>query len=103
MEPGKVRGVEHRAATDAVEIGHRDRRPRIVDRIVRRAAAHIGIETEVTELTQFPVPSRGRILGRLHPVALFETHDAHPGVRHAPGERRARSTCANDQYVNLVL
>ena len=59
-----MRGVDDGAAADAVEIDHLDRRIGVVDRIVGRARATVGIDGEIAEQARLPVPPvAGIVLG----------------------------------------
>ena len=103
MQPREVRGVQDRPATDPVEVQDRDRRMLVVDRIVFRAPPHVRVRREIRLGAQFPVAPGGRVVRRLDPVPLVEAQDAHPGVGHAPRERGARGTGADDQDVDGIV
>ena len=103
VETGKMRGVENRAAADGVEVGDRDGRVVVVDRIVRRAVAEVGTDRVIPSLQHFPVAPVARVFGGIHPVALFHAHDAHPGFGEAPRDGGAGRTRAYNQDINDIV
>ena len=103
MQARKMRGVHDGGAADAVEVHHLDRRIGVVDRIVGRPRAAVGIDGEIAEQPRLPVPSVARIVRRLHPVALLEAENPHPGVGKAPRHRGARCSGTDDQDIDLVM
>ena len=103
MQARIVRGVHDGAAAHAVEVHHLDGRVGVVDGIVGLALAAIGAGGKVAEEARLPVAPVAGIVGGLHPVALLEAEDAHPGFREAPGHGGARCAGADDQNVDLVV
>ena len=103
VQSREMRGVKDGAAADAIEVDHGNVRIAVVDRIVRIQPADVGVDVVRSEGLAFPVGRVGRVLRRVHPVALFETDDAHAGIRQAPRYRRPRSTGSDDQHVYNVL
>ena len=99
----KVRRVHDGAAADTVEVHHLDRRIGVVDRVVGRPGAAVGIDGEIAEQPRLPVPAVAGIIGRLHPVALLEAENPHPGVGKAPRHRRARCSGPDNQHIDLIV
>ena len=98
----KMRGVHDGAAADAVEIDHLDRRVGVVDRIVGRPRAAVGIDGEIAEQARLPVPAVAGIVRRFHPVALLQADDPHPGIGQTPGHRGARCPGTDDQDIDFI-
>ena len=67
MQARKMRGVHDGAAADAVEIDHLDRRVGVVDRIVGRPGAAVGIDGEIAEQPRLPVAAVARIVRSASP------------------------------------
>ena len=99
----EMRRVENRAAANGVEIGDRDGRVDVVDRIVRGAVAKVGADRVVPPLQHFPVATGAWVLGGIHPVALFHAHDAHPGFGEAPRDGGAGCAGADDQDIDDIV
>ena len=98
-----MRRVHHGRAADGVEVHHLDRRVVVVDRIVAGPLPDIRAGGVVAEHARLVVPPVGRIVGLLHPVALLQAQDFHPGLGQAPGDGGARGAGADDENVNLVV
>ena len=102
VESRRMGAIQHGAAAHRVEVCDLDRRVVLVDRVVGRARAAVGVDGETVTVTRLGVAARGGIFGRVHPVALLQTHDVHLGLGQTPGHCSARSACPDDQDVNLV-
>ncbi len=98
----EMRRVHDGAAADAVEIHHLDRRIGVVDRIIGGPRPAVGIDGEIAEQPRFPVPAVAGIIRRLHPVALLEADDPHPGIGQTPGHRGARCPGTDDQDIDFI-
>ena len=103
MQARIVRGVDDGAAADAVEIHHLDRRVIVVDRIIGRPSAPVRAGGEIIVHPRLPVPPVAGVVGLLHPIALLQAEDLHPGIGQAPGHRGARSAGADDQHVHDLV
>ena len=103
MHAREMRGVEHGAAADAVEVGDLHRRIVVVDRIVGVARAAVRADVEIGEAARFPVAAVGREIGGLHPVALLQTQDLHARLGEAPGHGGARGAGADDEHVDDLV
>ena len=98
-----VRRVDDRAAADAVEVGDLHRRVVVVDRIIGVAPAAVRADVEIGVAPRLPVAAVAGEVGGLHPVALLQAEDAHPGLGQAPGHRGARGAGADDQHIDHLV
>ena len=102
MHARKMRGVEDRAAADAVEVGDLHRRIVVVDRIIGVAPAPVRADVEIADSAAPPSPARCWESDWLHPIALFQAQDSHLRLGQAPGHRGAGRAGADDQDVDDI-
>ncbi len=102
VESWRVGTIQHGAAAHRVEVCDLNRRVVLVDRVVSQAPAAVGVDGEAPTVARLGVATRRGIFGRVHPVALLQTHDVHLRFGQTPGHRSARSARSDDQDVNLV-
>ena len=103
MKPGKVgTPVDGAAAHGVVHIGS-DGRVVLVDRIVLRQPAEVGVGMEVGLPVQLRLGLADRKGVQRHPAALFQTNHPDPGLGQAPGEGPAGSAGADDENVGDVV
>ena len=93
-------GIQNGATPYTIKIGDRNWRVVAVDRVVSIATTKIGIKAELAHLAQFAIAAGTRVLGRVHPVALLQAQDTHPGVGHTPGKGRTGGTGTNNEYIH---
>ena len=94
---GPLRGVQHRAAADAVEVDDPEVGLREVDRVVARRVAHARHGGPLLASDELPVglgAAEGRAVG---PVALLEADDADARLGESPGHHAAGRARADDQ------
>jgi hypothetical protein len=99
----EMRGVDHRAAANAIEVGDLHWRIVVVDGIIRVPSAPVGTDVEIAEAARFPIAAVGGEIRRLDPVALLEAEDLHARVGEAPGHRRARGPRADDEDIDDLV
>ena len=102
-EARKVRAPVDRAAAHRVVHQRRDRRPRVVDRIVLGEPSHVGLGIPVGVAMQLPVSRPVRIGARVDPVPLLQAHDADAGARKHPDDGRAGGASADHEHVGPIV
>ena len=74
----------------------------VVDGVVHRKLAHVGVGTEVGLAVQLPVVLVGGVGPRVDSASLLQTQHVHARTGEAPGDRRSRRARADYQYVDRV-
>ena len=96
----EMRAPVDRAPAHGVVHQRRDRRGRVVDRVILGEPAHVGLGAPVGVPTQLPVRLPVRIGLGIDPVALLEAGDADAGAGEHPGDGGARRAGADHEHVD---
>ena len=103
VKPGRVRGPVDRAAAHGVVHERSDVRLAVVDRIVFRQAANVGIDIPRCAGLQLPVVTGRRVVFRPQPRPLLQDDHFEAVLGQPPGRRAAGRPGANDQHIDRAI